>query len=259
MGVRKDSNELNNTSSKIDVIKRLRKQTGLSVLRCKEALQLTNFDLEKAFSLLKKNNILNSVQCGSNDDLFEVFGFAVSDNSKAFSVVKVCCKTDFAAKTDVFKNFVKKLSLFVLNNGVINCNELFEFLNTKANEFLTIEHRLLEGQLGEAVVIKDVFSFKTLNGFFGFYIHHNFSIIKLISVVCISSCNELIANNLALQVAYMKSEFLTQCKNNFFLHSSNVNLILKQFYIFNNLKTVEQFLEENRIMLFDFFLFVTIK
>ena len=136
-------------------------------------------------------------------------------------------------------------------------NELLNSSNESIKELITVEYYLLKEQLKESVVLKNIFFFKTLTGFLGYYKHIINGVTKLIALACIDKNNIMVATDLAVHVAYMKYEILlfdgiSNDKN------IQIDLLLKQFYLFDQTITVKEFLLKNGIKLVNFFLFVAI-
>tara|TARA_B100000212_G_scaffold340565_1_gene321455 strand:- start:2937 stop:3536 length:600 start_codon:yes stop_codon:yes gene_type:complete len=91
----------------------LRGQTGAGLMDCKKALTESEGDLEKAVTILRKKGMASaSKKAGraTSEGLIESY---IHLGGKVGVLIEVNCETDFVAKTDDFKSFVKDLCLHV--------------------------------------------------------------------------------------------------------------------------------------------------
>ncbi len=91
----------------------LRGQTGAGLMDCKKALTESNGDLEQAITILRKKGIASaSKKAGraTSEGLIESY---IHLGGKVGVLIEVNCETDFVAKTDDFKSFVKDLCLHI--------------------------------------------------------------------------------------------------------------------------------------------------
>ncbi|MBT3481811.1 MAG: translation elongation factor Ts [Opitutales bacterium] len=91
----------------------LRGQTGAGLMDCKKALVESDGDIEKAITILRKKGMASaSKKAGraTSEGLVESY---IHLGGKVGVLIEVNCETDFVAKTDDFKSFVKDLCLHV--------------------------------------------------------------------------------------------------------------------------------------------------
>lgn len=91
----------------------LRAQTGAGLMDCKKALTEAEGDLEAAATILRKKGIASADKKAgraTSEGLIESY---IHLGGKVGVLLEVNCETDFVAKTDDFKNFVKDLCLHV--------------------------------------------------------------------------------------------------------------------------------------------------
>jgi elongation factor Ts len=91
----------------------LRGQTGAGLMDCKKALTESEGDLEKAITILRKKGMASaSKKAGraTSEGLIESY---IHLGGKVGVLIEVNCETDFVAKTDDFKSFVRDLCLHV--------------------------------------------------------------------------------------------------------------------------------------------------
>jgi elongation factor Ts len=95
------------------MIKELRVTTGAGMLDCKKALEETNGDIEKAIELLREKGL-----SAASKKSGRIAGEGIVDSyihlgGKIGVLVEVNCETDFVAKTDAFKSFVKDIAMHI--------------------------------------------------------------------------------------------------------------------------------------------------
>jgi elongation factor Ts len=94
-----------------EVIKELRKRTNAGIMDCKGALKDADGDMEKAVDFLRKKGLATALKRAgraTSEGLIEAY---VHTGGKIGVLVEVNCETDFVARTDEFKAFVKNLAM----------------------------------------------------------------------------------------------------------------------------------------------------
>ncbi len=99
------------------MVKDLREMTGVGPLDCKKALEANDGDLTKAADFLREKGLAKAAKKLSagrtmNEGLVETY---LHFNRRLGVMVEVNCETDFVAKTDAFKSFVKEVALHIAN------------------------------------------------------------------------------------------------------------------------------------------------
>lgn len=97
----------------IDSIKKIRQETGISLSKCKKALEESRGDLDKAKELLRKWGEEMAVKRGGRETGEGIIEAYVHNNNKIGVLVEVRCETDFVAKNKDFKNFAHELALHI--------------------------------------------------------------------------------------------------------------------------------------------------
>lgn len=90
-------------------IKKLRQETGVGIMDCKQALQEADGDMEKAKQSLREQGMEMSegkLQSGEGR-----VGSYIHHDGKVGVLVEVKCQTDFTAGADEFKAFVNTVAL----------------------------------------------------------------------------------------------------------------------------------------------------
>ena len=142
----------------VQKIKELREETGAPMGMCKEALEASGIDLEKAKEYIRKKggNILK-------DKADKVAGCGIIEgythfNGKVGSLVVLHSQSDFVAKSPEFKSLAHELALQVafMNPVYINSESIPEDLKTKKKDEsrkeveskpAEIQEKILEGKL----------------------------------------------------------------------------------------------------------------
>jgi len=94
-------------------VKKLREQTGAGVLDCKNALEKSDGDFEKAAESLRKKGLAKAAKKDSRVTPEGRVGSYIHTNGKIGVLIEVNCETDFVAKNDVFADLIKDLCMQV--------------------------------------------------------------------------------------------------------------------------------------------------
>lgn len=92
-------------------VKELREKTGAGMLDCKKALEDANGDMEKAADLLRERGLAAAAKKAgriASEGLVESY---IHGGGRIGVLVEVNCETDFVAKTDAFREFVKDIAM----------------------------------------------------------------------------------------------------------------------------------------------------
>jgi elongation factor Ts len=95
------------------LVKQLREKTNAGMMDCKKALVETGGDLEKAEDLLRKKGIASASKKASRSAKEGVVASYIHLQGKVGVLVEVNCETDFVAKNEVFREFVKDITLHI--------------------------------------------------------------------------------------------------------------------------------------------------
>ena len=131
-------------------VKKLREITNAGMMDCKKALLEADGDFENAKVLLKEKG---QSKADSKSGRTTAQGIAViqveADNSV---ILEVNCETDFAAKDNLFNQFVNNIAKLILENDIDNMDQLSQ---ESFNEFENIEEyrKYVISKLGENITI----------------------------------------------------------------------------------------------------------
>jgi len=94
-------------------VKMLRDKTGAGMMDCKKALQETDGDTEKAIAYLREKGIAKAASRAGRSASDGLIYAYIHPGDKLGVMLEVNCETDFVARTDDFKNFVKDVAMHV--------------------------------------------------------------------------------------------------------------------------------------------------
>jgi len=95
------------------LVKQLREKTNAGMMDCKKALVEAGGDLEKAEDILRKKGIASASKKASRSVKEGVVASYIHLQGKVGVLVEVNCETDFVAKNEIFREFIKDLTLHI--------------------------------------------------------------------------------------------------------------------------------------------------
>lgn len=101
------------TIASTKLIKELRDKTSVGMMDCKLALEESNLDIDEAIIFLRKKG-LQSLGTRANKATTEgLVGHYMHAGGRIGVMVEINCETDFSAKSDVFAELVKNISMHI--------------------------------------------------------------------------------------------------------------------------------------------------
>ncbi len=95
----------------MDAIKKLRDKTSAGVVDCKKALKESGGDIDKAIEILRKQGaVMASKKAGRTAKEGRIESY-IHLGGKIGVLVEVNCESDFVARNDDFKSFVKDIAM----------------------------------------------------------------------------------------------------------------------------------------------------
>ncbi|MBD3380696.1 MAG: translation elongation factor Ts [candidate division Zixibacteria bacterium] len=95
------------------VVKELRDKTNAGMMDCKKALEEAGGEMEKAIEILREKGIAKAAKKSERATEEGVIYAYIHPGDKLGVLVEINCETDFVAKTDDFKAFVKDVAMQV--------------------------------------------------------------------------------------------------------------------------------------------------
>jgi elongation factor Ts len=97
----------------LELIKELREQSGAGIMQCRNALERTEGNREKALEYLKEQGMLKAISKSERIAAEGVVEAYVHTGGRVGAMVELNCETDFAARTDEFKELAHNLAMQV--------------------------------------------------------------------------------------------------------------------------------------------------
>ena len=101
------------TAISAGMVKELRERTGAGMMECKNALNETGGDMEKAIDLLRARGAAKAAKRAERDVKEGAIGSYVHMGGKIGVLVEVGCETDFVSRNDTFQALVRDLAMHV--------------------------------------------------------------------------------------------------------------------------------------------------
>ena len=103
------------TKTAIDpkIVKQLREKTNAGMMDCKRALEEAAGDLAKAEAILRTKGIASASKKASRATKEGIVASYIHLQGKVGVLVEVNCETDFVAKNENFRSFVKDITLHI--------------------------------------------------------------------------------------------------------------------------------------------------
>ncbi len=95
------------------VVKALRDKTNAGMMDCKKALTEADGDLEKAETILRKKGIMKADGKADRATKEGIVASYIHMGGRVGVLIEVNCETDFVAKNDIFRDFVKDIALHI--------------------------------------------------------------------------------------------------------------------------------------------------
>jgi len=95
----------------VDLIKTLREKTNAPIGDCKKTLEESNGDLKVAMELLKKRGQIVALKKAGRSAKEGIVESYIHSNNKLGVLLEVNCETDFVARNEDFRRFVKDVCM----------------------------------------------------------------------------------------------------------------------------------------------------
>lgn len=209
------------------MVKDLRDMTGAGMMDCKKALAATDGDMDKAVEFLREKGLAAAEKKAGRIAAEGICDTAVSEDGKTAAIAEVNSETDFVAKNDTFKSFVKA----VVNQAMsTESADIDAFLAEKwaLDSSKTVKEELSSqiAVIGENMNIRRFQKVVAENGFVESYIHGGGRIGVLVEVettVCSDTAKEA-AKNVAMQIAAISPKYVqrTEIPEDYIAHEREI-------------------------------------
>jgi len=149
------------------MVKDLRDKTGAGMMDCKTALNETGGDMEAAIDWLRKKGISKAAKKAGRAAAEGLVGVAVGKGAGA--LVEVNAETDFVARNEEFKSFVKSAADLALTEGG-NLEKLLAAKHGGSNVQQTLTE--LVAKIGENMSVRRTVALSVNPGVVAAYVHN---------------------------------------------------------------------------------------
>lgn len=226
-------------------VKNLRDMTGAGFLDCKKALEASDQSIEKSIVYLRKKGLAKANKKSSRQTNEGAIG--LYSNEAKTVLIQINTETDFAAKNEVFLNFMNEIGGFALEVDNINISlENFVKLSFR-NKIISDYFTDIITKIGENIILSQLIIVPNNDGcMISTYIHNAYKKnIGKIAVVLKSKINEIdeeskiLGKNLCMHIAASKPFALS-------IEKLNKNLIKKEREI--QIETIKSSGKPNNIL-----------
>ena len=139
----------------LESLKKLRFETCVSIIACKEALTEANNDIDKAKEIIFTKHADKVSKKRLEKELSEgIISSYIHSDKKTGALIEISCETDFVAKNADFQNLAYEIAMHI---GAMNPKDINELLsqNYIRDEKITINDLIKKniGKLGESIKI----------------------------------------------------------------------------------------------------------
>lgn len=174
-----------------ELVKKLRNETGVSVMQCKNALEEADGDMEKAMIILKKKSS-NIADKKAHRNAKEGVIVILENQNKAL-LLTLRTETDFVAKNEDFTTLANSLAKFAFDQGIEKMKEQsLEMINPVVQK------------VGEKIELGTV---TEINGnVLGSYVHGG----KNGVIVSLEGGDKNLARDIAMHITAMKPKYISK-------------------------------------------------
>jgi len=139
----------------IKLLKKLREETGVSIADCRQALDETDNNLDKAKEWLRKNGIEKAGKKAEREAQQGLIDSYIHQNGRVGVLLELSCETDFVARTDEFKQLSHEVAMQIAAMNPKDIQTLLKQEYIRDNS-KTIEEMVKEAiaKIGENIVVK---------------------------------------------------------------------------------------------------------
>ena len=192
------------------MVKELREMTMAGMMDCKKALAETNGDMDKAVEYLREKGLAKAAKKAGRIAAEGVCDTTV--NGKVAAIVEVNSETDFVAKNEKFRDYVKAVVDQVVTSEAADIDAFLAEKWAKDNSKTVAEELAAQiAVIGENMKIRRFAKLVATNGFVETYIHGGGRIGILIEMEGDDTeAARACAKNVAMQIAAMNPKYLNK-------------------------------------------------
>lgn len=191
----------------LDMIKELRERTGVGMGKCKEALVLSEGDMEKAIDILRKAGMAAGAKKEGRETKEGLI--LSSEDDRSLVLLEANVETDFVAQNDRFKHFIHDCAKQALESKPSSLEAFLEEPYFKDKSITIDQYRNLVIQaLGENIQLRrmEMIS-KHADSSYGIYSHMGGKLVVVVELKGASD-QENLAKEIAMHVAAEDPDYL---------------------------------------------------
>lgn len=185
------------------LIKELREMTGAGMLDCKNALNETGGDLDKAVQVLREAGLGKAAKKAGNVAAEGLIAVEINSDKTKAVILELNSQTDFVAKNENFINLTKEITSHALNNN-ISCADALNSSSINSKDFSTYLAEKI-ATIGENIVARKL---STVSGqVVNAYVHVTGRTGVILAATCDENVKEkasALLRNIAMHASAMK-------------------------------------------------------
>ena len=192
------------------MVKELRESTGAGMMDCKKALQEAEGNMEKAVDILREKGLSKAAKKADRVAAEGLVTVEINADHTAAAIVEVNSETDFVAKNEDFKQFVKDAAEMALATEATEIAALLEENHAEGKALKDVLNDRI-AKIGEKLDFRR-FEKLTTEGQIAGYIHGGGKIGVLVEMITTAKDAEVIAmgRDIAMQVAAMNPKYVSR-------------------------------------------------
>ena len=103
----------------VKLVRTLRDQTGAGIMDCKEALETSGGDMEKAVQTLREKGVASATKRVGKDTNEGIVETYVHTGGRVGAMVELGCETDFVARTEEFQKLAHDICMQIAAMGPV--------------------------------------------------------------------------------------------------------------------------------------------
>ena len=191
------------------MVKELRETTGAGMMDCKKALQEAEGNMERAIDILREKGLSKAAKKSDRIAAEGLVAIEINEDNTVASMVEVNSETDFVAKNEDFKTFVKDVAEIALATEKEDVAGLLTESHKEGALSEVLNNRI--ATIGEKLDIRRFAKIST-NGQVAGYIHGGGKIGVLVELETEARDAEVLAmgRDIAMQVAAMNPKYVSK-------------------------------------------------
>lgn len=194
------------------MVKELREMTGAGMMDCKKALSATDGDFDKAIEFLREKGLATAEKKAGRIAAEGLVATTIKDGDKVAAIVEVNAETDFVAKNEVFRTFVKEVVEQAVDTDAADI-DAFKAEKWALDTSMTVDEKLaaMIAKIGENMNIRRFEKIVSEDGIVVSYIHAAGKIGVLVEAKTESNDERVkeALKNVAMQVAALNPKYVS--------------------------------------------------